>query len=258
MTIFQNNKYTNLYHRIIAKHGRQEKPGTGYECHHKIPRSLGGADDTSNLVYLSMKAHFVAHRILVKAVLPEHRPKMVAATVAFRMINNPERKALHKRIVSGRGYALIRKEFVEYVSSHLKTLKWFNDGFTSMRLPLEADIEGLVPGRLKLPSRAGAKYITDGVQTKRLKEGEPLPEGWAYGQKPERVKQISDQGKKHKMGSGTGRIWINNGSENKYVFVDRGIPEGWVKGRLKTGKFDPSAMRANSSGTEGKTWKVKP
>lgn len=255
--IFQNNKYTNLYYRIIAKHGNKEKPGTGYEEHHKIPRSLGGSDLPENLVFLSMKAHFVAHRVLMKAVKPEHRQKMVAAVVAFRMINNPERRAIHKKIVSGRGYAAVRAEFTTYVSSHMKTLKWFNNGVTSMRLPHDADIEGLVPGRLKLPSRAGVKYITDGVQTKRIKADAPLPEGWVYGQKPERVNQISEQGKNHKMGSGAGRVWINNGTENKYVYAEQGIPEGWVKGRLKTGKFDPSVMRSKSSGTKGKTWVVK-
>lgn len=258
--IFQDNKYTKLYHRIIAEHGHQQKPGDdhSYEEHHKIPRSLGGTDAADNLVYLSMKAHFVCHRVLMKAVKPAHRSKMVAAVVAFRMINNEERKAIHKRIVSGRGYETVRKEFVEYVSSHMKTLKWFNDGVTSMRLPADSEIEGLMPGRLKLPSRAGVKYITDGVATRRIKADQPLPEGWYYGQKPERVKQISSQGKKHKMGSGTGRVWINNGSQNKYIYVEQGIPEGWVKGRLKTGKFDPCSMRAKSSGTEGKTWKVKP
>ena len=251
MTIFQNNKYTMLYHRIIAKHGHQEKPGDGktYERHHIVPRSAGGNDAAENLTYLELRVHFMAHVILAKAVLQQYRGRMLFAVFSFKAGRNQQ----IKKSLKSRAFAKLREEHI----NSLKTLKWYNNGIETIRLfPEEAVPDGYLPGRLKLPSRAGAKYITDGIQTKRLKAGEPLPEGWAYGQKPERVKQISELGKNHKMGTGTGRIWINNGSENKYIFSAGGIPDGWVKGRLKTGKFDPSAMRSKSAGTQGKTWKV--
>jgi hypothetical protein len=39
----------------------------GYvECHHIIPSCLGGANEKSNLVYLSGREHFIAHLLLVK------------------------------------------------------------------------------------------------------------------------------------------------------------------------------------------------
>jgi hypothetical protein len=143
-------------------------------------------------------------------------------------------------------------------NADLKLLKWYNNGLETIRIfPEEPVPIGFVSGRLKLPSRAGAKYITDGFQTKRLKTNQPIPIGWTYGQKPERVKQISEQGKSHQMGSGTGRVWINDGSINRYLKSEEAMPAGWVRGRLKTSKFDPNAMRSKSSGTAGKTWATK-
>ncbi len=196
--------------------------------------------------------HFLLHVILAKAVKSQYKRRACWCVVCFSA--NNEKQLVRKKLKS----AFVQSVREEHYAN-LKTLKWYNNGQISIRLfPEESVPEGFIQGRLKLPSRAGAKYITDGVQTKRLKEGQPLPEGWCYGQKPKRVEQMSNLGKEHKMGSGAGRVWINNGTENKYVYESQGIPDGWVRGRLKTGKFDPSAMRAKSSGTEGKTWKVKP
>tara|TARA_R110000744_G_scaffold337669_1_gene442848 strand:+ start:161 stop:745 length:585 start_codon:yes stop_codon:yes gene_type:complete len=59
--------YVRQYKMLIAKHGTEEKPEEGYtERHHVIPRSLGGSDDSSNLVYLSAKAHYLSHYLLYK------------------------------------------------------------------------------------------------------------------------------------------------------------------------------------------------
>lgn len=251
--IFQNNKYAKLYHRIITKHGCQEKPGDGhyYERHHIVPRSMGGNDERQNLVYVRVRVHFLLHVILTKAVLVEYQRRACWCVICFSANNE---KQMVRRKLNSRLTQLVREEH----NANLKTLKWYNNGTESIRLfPEEQIPNGFTPGRLKLPPRAGTKYITDGIRTKRLKADQPIPEGWVYGQKPERIKQISEQGKKHKMGSGTGRVWINNGTENKYIYLEQGIPEGWTKGRLKTGKFDPSTMRSKSSGTKGKTWTVK-
>lgn len=37
-----------------------------YEKHHILPKSLGGSDEPSNLVKLTLREHFIAHRLLVK------------------------------------------------------------------------------------------------------------------------------------------------------------------------------------------------
>jgi hypothetical protein len=76
--IFLDNRYTNLYFRIIER--RRAKPYSGYtEEHHIVPESFfiirkrkgppgwleGDSDDPSNLVQLNAKEHFICHWLLV-------------------------------------------------------------------------------------------------------------------------------------------------------------------------------------------------
>ena len=56
--------YQRQYELLIAKHGTHDKPAGYSERHHIVPKSMGGSNDTSNLTYLSAKAHFVAHHLL--------------------------------------------------------------------------------------------------------------------------------------------------------------------------------------------------
>lgn len=59
--------YENLYVNLLLKHGTEVKPNLGYyERHHIVPKSMGGDNSKSNLVYLSGRAHFVAHHLLYK------------------------------------------------------------------------------------------------------------------------------------------------------------------------------------------------
>lgn len=57
--------YQNIYKSLITK--RQKNPASGYtERHHTLPKSMGGSDDTSNLVVLTGREHWVAHLLLYK------------------------------------------------------------------------------------------------------------------------------------------------------------------------------------------------
>lgn len=57
--------YTRQYNQLISK--AISHPYEGYtECHHIVPKCLGGDNSKSNLVMLSAKQHFVAHHLLFK------------------------------------------------------------------------------------------------------------------------------------------------------------------------------------------------
>jgi hypothetical protein len=57
--------YQKTYDAIIAN--RKLNTPTGYtENHHIIPKSLGGSNDPDNLVKLTAREHFIAHRLLAK------------------------------------------------------------------------------------------------------------------------------------------------------------------------------------------------
>lgn len=53
------------YERLVStRKSRAREEGKYYERHHVIPRSMGGTDDESNLVYLTAREHFLAHWLL--------------------------------------------------------------------------------------------------------------------------------------------------------------------------------------------------
>jgi len=62
-----NIKHCTRYIRFIeSRPERKLVKETGYEIHHIIPKSLGGADEDYNLIKLTYREHFIAHLILWK------------------------------------------------------------------------------------------------------------------------------------------------------------------------------------------------
>ena len=67
--IYPQNKYLTWHDNIIAKAksvNRSKGEGVYYERHHIIPHSMGGKNDSENLVLLTAKEHFVGHHLLAK------------------------------------------------------------------------------------------------------------------------------------------------------------------------------------------------
>ena len=58
--------YQRVYNALIEKGKTQVLPGGTYtEKHHILPKSLGGSDKKSNLVRLTARQHYIAHKLLV-------------------------------------------------------------------------------------------------------------------------------------------------------------------------------------------------
>jgi hypothetical protein len=51
----------------------------GLERHHIVPRSMGGKDNKDNLIVLTAREHFIAHRLLVKFTGGADKRKMLLA-----------------------------------------------------------------------------------------------------------------------------------------------------------------------------------
>ena len=65
--MFTHNKYHATYFKIIHRAQQRLLPtDIKVEVHHIIPRSLGGSDSPDNLVKLTLKEHWMCHRLLVK------------------------------------------------------------------------------------------------------------------------------------------------------------------------------------------------
>lgn len=104
--MFYDNSQTDQYFSIIdkAKHRlplnssrKEAKELLKYaERHHVVPKSLGGTNDSTNLVWLTAEEHLHVHLLLPKMVKSEeHIRKMLLA--ATRMVN-PQNKN-HSRII---------------------------------------------------------------------------------------------------------------------------------------------------------------
>lgn len=58
--------YQKIYDDFIADRKSSKEVNGYFEVHHIIPRSLGGSDDSENLVRLTPSDHFFAHLLLAK------------------------------------------------------------------------------------------------------------------------------------------------------------------------------------------------
>jgi ribosomal protein L37AE/L43A len=81
------------------------------EMHHIVPRSLGGGNEPTNIVRLTPKAHFVAHRLLARI----HGGKMWAA-LAYMSRRNTKSACGVK--VTSRTYDLIAREDAAWRSEY--------------------------------------------------------------------------------------------------------------------------------------------
>lgn len=58
--------YKKHYDILIERARLRVKPDGYSERHHIVPRCLGGSNESSNLVYLTAREHYVAHLLLAK------------------------------------------------------------------------------------------------------------------------------------------------------------------------------------------------
>ena len=79
--MYIQNKYYLTYFKIIERSRTRElSKSIKTEIHHILPRSLGGTDDKSNLATLTLKEHWICHRLLVKFLVDKnHLRKMYNA-----------------------------------------------------------------------------------------------------------------------------------------------------------------------------------
>ena len=56
--------YKKLYNLLITKAQRRNRVVGYFEVHHILPKSLGGLNTSDNLVKLTAREHFIAHKLL--------------------------------------------------------------------------------------------------------------------------------------------------------------------------------------------------
>jgi hypothetical protein len=144
--------YTRIYNQIIDN--RLANPANGYtESHHIIPRSLGGLDESSNLVELTAREHFLCHWLLVKIHRLDiyNHAKMLRAFSMMCFCKS----YVHQRVTNSRVFEKYRIEFAKMMSKSQIGDK--NSQFGTMWI---CDIQNKI--------------------NKKVTKGE-VPEGWTIG-----------------------------------------------------------------------------
>lgn len=100
--------YHNTYNSIIEN--RVKNPVNGYtECHHILPKSLGGTDHKTNLVHLTAREHFICHLLLTKMypVGSNEWHKMIKAFASMCWFASKN----HNRYSNNKHYEWLREKF---------------------------------------------------------------------------------------------------------------------------------------------------
>lgn len=100
------NKYSRWYHGIVES--AKQRPVVGYvERHHILPKSLGGSDDSENIVKLTAREHFVCHALLIRMTEGQVRHKMINALMKMKATNGFH----EERYVNAKLFEAARQEF---------------------------------------------------------------------------------------------------------------------------------------------------
>jgi hypothetical protein len=180
------NKYTNWYCAIIfraqnrATTRKEAKILLGYvEKHHILPESfnLGGENDKENYAYLSLKEHFICHRLLCKMIdSVELNRKCKYAVAAFM------RSTKHQtRILTSRQYESARKMNSEARTGQPTNRKGCKFS-TGWRENISKSKKGIKPLNFQqwVTSSKGKSYYNNSINEKRFHPTE-VPAGWFTG-----------------------------------------------------------------------------
>lgn len=111
--------YKRIYDEIVdnAKIRGLNKKKLNYytECHHIIPKCLGGTNDKDNLVLLTAKEHFVCHHLLFKT----GNFNLIHAFMCMNNVKNFQHKRIQS-ILTANQYANLRCAYMKVMSEKLK------------------------------------------------------------------------------------------------------------------------------------------
>lgn len=216
--------YRRIYSSLVSK----DQQGEYLEKHHIVPRCLGGGDDPSNLVFLTARAHFIAHWLLHKIY-----PEDIKVAQAFAVMRHGSR--FHKRTFTSHGFSAAKKAHsmeTSYRMTHSNPMRSpavvekISKAKTGVALSSEVKKKvseaklGVSTGprdeKFKRLVRGVEYYDPSCMRTVRYKIhlGETPPAHWVKGRA---IREKS--------------VWATNGVTNVKVKAGGEMPFGYVQGR---------------------------
>jgi len=249
--MFTDKFYSKVYFSTIKKAVKRGwKKERGRERHHIMPRSLGGTDDKSNLVYLSCREHFLCHWMLVKMTEGEARCKMVYALMGMRAKN--EHQPRYQTIFTARVYEHYRIEHARIHSETMKGRPAWNKGRKLEGEELERQRERTrnrqidpikqAEGQLKRIAKVTGRKDTEEAKLKKSVALKGRTKG-PMSEEEKLKRSVKQKGTTKKEGHADnvraavlGNVSINKDGKEKKVkqdTLDQWLAEGWQLGGRK-------------------------
>lgn len=185
--------YEKIYNDLIESRRCRLRIDTEYyERHHIKPRCFGGSDDSSNLVYLTFREHFIAHKLLFKFSKGKKKQQMGFALHRMCSVNNANQKY---RLNNSRDFEKVKQEVWEHLrgENHPCYGKKYDDEFCKRASENQKGSNNSMFG--KEPWNKG---LTKHKSEKLKIKGEKLSNKWKQGEvKSENIgKCLTEEGRK--------------------------------------------------------------
>lgn len=227
--------YQKLYIDIIEKAiaAKRVKGNEYLERHHIIPKSLGGNNVTTNLVFLTAREHFVCHRILVKITNGRDRSKMIYALWAMA---NQKNEFQHRRVTSSRHYALLKKQFSETHSKRVVTevtkQKLRTKALLRLQDPIQRALWMSVRSNGGIISEAGRRDKI--MKARARRHSQEVKDKISKGNRGKIVSAATRLLQSKKAALRKPKKWIKKGQKTRHAYVDElaaFLADGWIMGR---------------------------
>lgn len=204
--------WKKIHDRIIEK--AQNRTLEGYsELHHILPKCLGGSDDSSNLVKLTAREHFIIHKIL-NILYPEVKGLRYAVWIFVTFNDN---RGLR---IGSREYERLRKLFATTTSKRMKINNPSHGGLSKehKKKLSKAGIERFKDPNERMKANS-FKNLTDEERKERSKVWSNASTGPKNGRFKwdKKVKQIDKSSGKVIKIYEYARLVQNDGFTSKYV-----------------------------------------
>lgn len=103
--------YIKIYNKLIERARIRQLEGYK-ERHHIIPKCVGGSNEENNLVYLTPKEHFLAHKLLVE-IYPNNQKLWYAL---FLMAVGKQKVKEKQYVISSRVYEKLKTEHSKFLT----------------------------------------------------------------------------------------------------------------------------------------------
>lgn len=217
-------EYSEFINQIIEDRGRFNVEGYK-ERHHIIPKCLGGDNKLDNLIDLTAKEHFEAHKLLFKLF-----PKNKSLFFAWHNMAFCRGKTQRNIELTGDEYEELRKLQSEMMQG--------NTNFLSKR--------GCVWNK-GLTKDTSLKVRQYAVKCSVTKTGVKLG-SWSESHKLNFKRSIQNRGYENYHGQiGKKAISSEDGETLKFIPLEMEIPEGYLQGNCKTSKPHDMSKYLNDS-----------